>query len=90
MWFCPASGSAPNQSALVALPSDTLQPCANESVTPSGTKRTREGLETSSGGDTVQRARDSAAAAVNDLANVTVSAGLLAHAKTMNEVLLAL
>ena len=86
----PASGSAPNQSALIALPPDTLQLCANESATPSGTKRTREGLEIPSGGAMVQRARESAAAAINDRANATVSADLLALAKTPTEVFLAL
>ena len=34
----PASDSAPNQSALIALPSDAHQLCVNESATPSGTK----------------------------------------------------
>ena len=86
----PASGPAPNQSALAALLSDTLQSCANEIATPSGTKRTHKGLETPSGEAMVQRACDGAAAAIHDLANAPVSADLLAHAKTLTDVLLAL
>ena len=37
----------------------------------------------------VQLARENAAAAIHDLANATVSADLLAQAKTLNAVLLA-
>ena len=60
-----------------------LQLCANEIATPSGTKRTREGLETPSGGAMVQRAREDAAAAIHDLANAAVSADILVQAKTL-------
>ena len=38
----------------------------------------------------MQRVRDGAAAAIHDLANATVSADLLAHAKTLTEALLVL
>ena len=82
-------GSAPNQPALVALPSDTLQLRADENAAPSGTKRARERLETPSGEDAVQRACECAAAAISGLTNATVSVEQSAHAKALNEMSLA-
>ena len=84
-----APGPALNQPALVALPLDTLQLCANESATLSGTKQNRHEVETPSGEDMVQRARVCAATAITGFTNASVSADLLAHAKSLNDVSLA-
>ena len=86
----PVIGSTPNPSVMVALPSGTPQLCPNESATPCGSKRARPGALTPSEGATVQLARTNAAAVLSDFAHAAVSSELLAHAKTLNEVLLAI
>ena len=85
----PAIDSTLNQSTLAALPSGTLQSHTNEITTPSGSKRNRHEATTPSGGAMVQRARESAVVAIHDLVDTAVSAGLLAQAKLLNEVVLA-
>ena len=85
----PAIGMTPNHSALAAMPPDMPQPFANETVTPSRSKRTRPDDGTPSGGAMVQLTRQNASSVLHGFANATAYAELLARSKSFKAVLLA-